>query len=123
MYQIYARDRDRDGVYGKYFRKRIDSMGIKEVLIAQRRPWQSPYVERVISSIRRECLAHVVVLNEKHLKKILHQYFSCYHNFRTHQSLNMDSPESRPVQRPEQGRVVAFPEVGGLHHHYERMAA
>ncbi len=98
-------------------------MGINEVLIAPRSPWQSPYVERAIGSIRRECLDHVVVLNEKHLKRILHQYFSYYHGFRTHQSLEMDSPDSRAVQSPEQGRVVAFLEVGGLHHHYERIAA
>ncbi len=98
-------------------------MGIKEVLNAPRSPWQSPYVERVIGSIRRECLNHVVVMNEKHLKRNLYQYFSYYHNFRTHQSLNMDSPKSSPIQGPEEGRVVAFPEVGGLHHHYERMAA
>ncbi len=98
-------------------------MGTKEVLITPRSPWQTPYVERVIGSIMRECLNHVVVLNEKHLKRILHQYFSYYHGFRTHLSLNMDSPESRPVQGAEQGRVVALPEVGGLHHHYERMAA
>jgi hypothetical protein len=82
------------------------------------------FVERIIGSIRRDCLDHIVVLNDRHLKRILTRYFDeLYHRWRTHLSLEMDGPESRPVQKPSLGQVVQFPEVGGLHHHYERMAA
>ena len=88
-----------------------------------RSPWQNPYCERLIGSIRRECLDHVIVLNERHLKRILSDYFGYYHGFRTHLSLDMDAPEHRPVQRHDAGAVVEIPEVGGIHHHYERRAA
>ena len=115
--------RDRDGIYGSQFQKRVQSMGIEEVVTAPRSPWQNGFVERVIGSIRRDCLDHVVVLNDRHLRRILTNYFDYYHRWRTHLSLAMDSPESRPVQSPAFGNVVAFPEVGGLHHHYERLAA
>jgi putative transposase len=81
------------------------------------------FVERVIGSIRRDRLDHVIVLNERHLKRILTSYVNYYHRWRTHLSLEMDSPESRALQPPRLGNVVEFPEVGGLHHHYERMAA
>jgi putative transposase len=114
---------DRDSVYGARFRRRVTSLGIEEVLTAPRSPWQNPYVERFIGSIRRDCLDHVIVLNERHLKRVLSSYFDYYHRWRTHLSLAMDSPESRPVQPPTQGTVVECPEVGGLHHHYERLAA
>ncbi|MGI9569998.1 MAG: integrase core domain-containing protein [Desulfobulbia bacterium] len=115
--------RDRDAIYGSAFQKRVRSMGIEEVLSAPRSPWQNPYVERIIGSIRRDCLDHVVVLNQRHLKRILKSYFTYYHGWRTHLSLEMDSPESRPVQSPALGKIVRFREVGGLHHHYERLAA
>jgi hypothetical protein len=95
-------------------------MGIEEVLTAPGSPWQNAFVERLIGSIRRDCLDHVIVLNERHLKRILNRYFDYYHRWRTHLSLEMDTPESRLVQRPACGKVVQFPEVGGLHHHYER---
>ena len=112
--------RDRDSIYSTQFRTRVRSLGIEEVLIAPRSPWQSPYVERLIGSIRRECLDHVIVLNERHLKQLLTSYFNYYHRWRVHRSLDMDSPDSRPVRPPELGEVVEFPDVGGLHHHYER---
>ena len=115
--------RDRDGVYGSEFQKRVKSLGIEEVLTAPRSPWQNAFVERVIGSIRRDCLDHVVVLNERHLKRILTGYFDYYHRWRTHLSLGMDSPDARAVQPRELGKVVQFLEVGGLHHHYERLAA
>jgi putative transposase len=115
--------RDRDAIYGSQFQKRVQSMGIEEVLTAPRSPWQNAFVERVIGSIRRDCLDHVVVLNDRHLKRILTCYFNYYHRWRTHLSLEMDSPESRSLQLPALGKVVQFPEVGGLHHHYERLAA
>ena len=93
------------------------------MLTAPRSPWQNAFVERVIGSIRRDCLDHVIVLNERHLKWIFASYFSYYHLWRMHLSLGMDSPESRPVQPPIHGKVIQLPEVGGLHHHYERLAA
>ena len=98
-------------------------MGIEEILTAPQSSWQNAYVERMIGSIRRDCLDHVVVLNERHLKRILVSYFGYYHRWRTHLSLEMDSPGSRPVQLPGSGQVVQFPQLGGLHHHYERIAA
>jgi transposase InsO family protein len=115
--------RDRDAIYGSRFQSRVQSMGIEEVLSAPRSPWQNAFVERVIGSIRRHCLDHVVVLNDRHLKRILARYFNYYHRWRTHLSLGMDSPESRSVQLPAIGKVVQLPGVGGLHHHYERVAA
>jgi len=115
--------RDRDAIYGSQFQRRVKSMGIEEVLTAPRSPWQNAYVERLIGSIRRDCLDHVIVLNERHLKRILTRYFEYYHRWRTRLSLGMHSPESRSVQPPGLGKVVQFPEVGGLHHHYERVAA
>ena len=102
---------------------KVKGMKIKEVLSAPRSPWQRAYVERVIGSIRRECLDHVIVFGESSLRRILYSYFSYYHQTRPHLSLEKDSPEPRPIQRPERGPVVAVPQVGGLHHRYERRAA
>jgi len=115
--------RDRDGVYGAWFRKRVTGLGMKEVLIAPQSPWQNPFVERLIGSIRRECLDHTIVLGERHLKRVLTDYFRYYHRWRTHQSLEMDSPEGRAACPAEQGRVIEVAEIGGLHHHYVRIAA
>jgi transposase InsO family protein len=115
--------RDRDGIYGDPFRRRVASMGIGEVISSPSSPWQNPYVERVIGSIRRECLDHVIVIGERHLRRVLARYVAYYHGARTHLSLEKDSPTPRLVQPPTEGRVVAFAEVGGLHHRYERRAA
>jgi hypothetical protein len=115
--------RDHDAIYGNQFRKRVRSLGMKERPIAPRSPWQNPYAERVIGSIRRECLDHVVVLNEGHLKRLLHSYLAYYHEWRPHRSLEMDSPEGRPIHSPEQGEIIEFPAVHGLHHYYLRQAA
>jgi len=98
--------RDRDAIYGSQFQKRVQSMGIEEVFSAPRSPWQNAFVERVIGSTRRDCLDHVVVLNERHLKRILTSYFDYYHHWRTHVSLGMDSPESLSMQPPALGKVV-----------------
>jgi transposase InsO family protein len=114
--------RDRDHVYGHAFRHRVKGMGIGEILTAPSSPWQNPFAERLIGSIRRECLDHVLVLSEPHLRRILTAYFAYYHRARTHLSLDKDAPDVRPVERPEAGRVVALPEVGGLHHRYVRQA-
>jgi putative transposase len=116
--------RDRDGVYGDMFRGRAESMGIREVLIAPRSPWQNPYVERLIGSIRRELLDHVIVLDERHLRRVLREYIDgYYHPTRTHLSLGKDAPIPRPVQPPAMGKVVSLPVLGGLHHRYVRHAA
>src|SRR2546428_322234 len=115
--------RDRDSVYGQAFRRRVKSMGIRDVLTAPHSPWQNPYAERLIGSIRRECLDHVVVLGEKHLRRTLTRYFAYYHQARTHLSLDKDTPDGRPIEPPGLGMIIPIPEVGGLHHRYVRLAA
>ncbi len=115
--------RDRDRVYGRAFRTRMKCMGIEEVLTAPRSPWQNPFAERAIGSVRRECLDNVIVLGEQHLRRLLGDYFEHYHRWRCHRSLAMDCPEPRPVQGPEHGDVVEVAEAGGLYRHYERRAA
>jgi hypothetical protein len=113
--------RDRDGIYGADFRHRIHNLGVKEVMIAPRSPWQSPYVERVIGTFRRELLDHVIVMNEGHLRRLLRKFVAeYYHRSRTHLSLGKDSPDPRPVETPELGDVIELPLVGGLHHRYWR---
>ena len=98
-------------------------MGIEEVLTTYRSPWQNPYSVRLNGSIRRECLDHVIIFSEDHLRRILKNYFEYYNRYRVHQSLEMDAPEGRKIQPPEEGSVIAISHVGGLHHHYERKAA
>ena len=115
--------RDRDAIFGQDFRKQLPDMGIEEVLSTPRSPWQRAYIERVIGSIRRECLDQVIVFNERSLRRILASYFDYYHRSRTHLSLGKDSPETRPVQPPEIGPVVAVRQAGGMHHRYEPRAA
>jgi len=115
--------RDRDQVYGARFCRQAATLDIREVVIAPRSPWQNAYAERVIGSIRRECLDHIVVIGERHLRGILSTYVDYYNETRTHLSLAKDAPEPRSVQPPRQGRVVELPRVGGLHHEYLRRAA
>ena len=114
--------RDRDGIYGQDFQDRVKHMGIEEVPTAPRAPWQNPFVERLIGSIRRECLDHMIVLNEEHLSRILSEYFTYHHEARLHLSLERNSPIPRPVCPPEQGKVLAKAYLGGLHHCYTRAA-
>jgi transposase InsO family protein len=114
--------RDRDGNYGKVFRETALGLGIKEVLCAPRSPWQNAYAERLIGSIRRECLDHVIVLHETGLRRVLRSYFE-YYAHSPHLSLEKDAPIPCAVQPPEFGKVVELREVGGLHHRYERRAA
>ena len=114
--------RDKDSIYGSRLRNRVKSLGIDEVLTAPRSPWQNPYVERIIGSIRRECLNHVIIINERHLRRQLKSYSTYYHEARTHLSLDKQSPVPRSIEPPEQGMVVAIPHVGGLHHEYRRAA-
>ena len=114
---------DRDSIYGDCFREAIREMGTHEVLAAPRSPWQSPYVERLIGSIRRECLDHVIALNGASLRRTLRSCLHYYQGSRTHLSLAKDAPEERAVQPPELGPVIEPAQVGGLHHRYERRAA
>lgn len=115
--------RDNDGTYGETFRKRLGAMYIQDVRTAPRSTWQNAYAERVLGSIRRECLDHIIIKNEKHLRSILKAYLSYYNRSRTHLSLNKDPPISRPVEPATPGRIVKIPIVGGLHHWYKRVAA
>jgi len=113
--------RDRDGVYGNDVRLRIASLHIEEVLTAPQSPWQNPYAERLIGSIRRDCLNHFVILNARHLRRTLSSYFDYYHGSRTHLGLDKQCPFPRPVSSI--GKIVEIPQLGGLHHRYERIAA
>lgn len=115
--------RDRDRLYGDAFRSRLGGMGIAEVVSAPASPWQNPFVERLIGSVRRECLNHVIIINEWHLRRVLTAYVLYYHRTRTHLGLQKDTPDHRPVSGISTGPIVAIPEVGGLHHRYERRAA
>ena len=115
--------RDLDAIFGDSFRGQVRDMGIHEVLCAPRSPWQRADIERVIGSIRRECLDHVLVFDESSLRRILRSYLDYYHRSRTHLSLGKDSPEPRSIQPEPMGRVVALPQIGGLHHRYESRAA
>jgi transposase InsO family protein len=115
--------RDRDQVYGERFARQARMLDLREAVIAARWPWQNAYAERVIGSIRRECLDHVVVISERHLRAILSKYVAYYNRTRTHLALTKDAPEHRTAQWPSQGRVVEVPRVGGLHHEYLRRAA
>ena len=115
--------RDRDAIYGEVFHRQAGALRINQIPTAPQSPWQNPYAERVIGSIRRECLDHTIVLEERHLKRILSSYVDYYSGTRTHLSLDKDAPERRPTQPPELKSVVEFKRVGGLHHEYVRMAA
>jgi putative transposase len=114
--------RDRDAIYGEAFTRCVDTMGIRHVITAPRAPWQNPVVERLIGSIRRECLEHFIILSEAHLRRLLRVYLAYYNTVCPHQALDNNCPRPRDVQPPGLGRVMAIPQVGGLHHHYQRAA-
>ena len=111
--------RDRDAIYGEVVRKRIAALGMNEVISAKKSPWQNPFVERVIGSVRRECTDHLVPLNEAHLRSILGKYVAYYNRSRCHQSLDGNAPQPRPVEDGD-GSIYAIPHLGGLHHEYRR---
>ena len=115
--------RDQNAIYGKAFRRQATALGIQEVTTVPRSPWQNPDAERLIDSIRRECLDHMINLDERHFKRILSSYVDYYHCARTNLSLEKDAPDRRVVQPIEKGTVVELKRVGGLHHLYARMAA
>lgn len=112
---------DRDTTFDAAFGRAVEAFGLTVVRTAPRSPWLNPYVERVIGSIRRECLDHVIVFNERHLRRVLRTYVAYYLRSRTHLALGKDAPVERAVQPT--GRIVGRPEVGGLHHRYDRQAA
>jgi len=111
--------RDRDRIYGAAVTRRLRAMGIRDKPIAPASPWQNGFVERLIGSIRRECVDHIIVLGEAHLRRILQSYARYYNETRTHLALDKDAPVSRPVQRT--GVVKSLAILGGLHHHYVRV--
>src|SRR3954471_18181977 len=115
--------RDRDRIFGYAFVDQLKAMGIQQVLSAARSPWQRAYIDRLIGSIRRECLNHFIVFDERTLKRHLSAYAAYYDATRTHLALQKDCPKTRPVQAIELGSIVSIPEVGGLHHRYERRVA
>jgi transposase InsO family protein len=111
--------RDRDRIYGSVVMRRIRAMGIRDKPIAPASPWQNGFAERLIGSIRRECVDHFIVLGEAHLRHILRSYAHYYNEVRTHRSLDKDAPVSRLVQQT--GSINSCPILGGLHHHYVRV--
>jgi len=112
---------DRDAIFGQEFRRTLAALGAREVLSAPASPWQNAYCERVIGSIRRECVDHVIVLGERHLLRLVREYVSHYNAERTHRALDDDAPLGRPVELPEDGSIVAEPRLDGLHHRYRRV--
>jgi hypothetical protein len=110
--------RDRDRIYGSVVTRRLRAMGIRDKPTAPASPWQNGFAERLIGSIRRECVDHIIVLGEMHLRRVLKSYADYYNSVRTHRSLNKDAPVSRPVQRT--GVISSRAILGGLHHHYAR---
>ena len=115
--------RDRDGVYDAAFDRRVAALEMEQMRTSPRSPWQNPYVERLIGSIRRECLDHVVVLNARHLRRVLREYIDYYNSTRTHLGPGKDCPEPRPVESADAGPIRPAPVLGGLHHSYYRQAA
>ena len=111
--------RDRDQIYGAIVTRRLRAMGIRDKPTAPASPWQNGFAERLIGSIRRECVDHCIVLGEAHLRRILRSYARYYNDIRTHRSLDKDAPVSRPVQRT--GVITSNPILGGLHRHYVRV--
>ena len=114
--------RDNDAIYGKEFRTKVEAMGMEEVKITPYSPWQNPFAERVIGSIRRECLDHMIILGESHLRRVMQEYVDYYHESRPHQSLDRNAPVPREIESPSEGEVISIPHLGGLHHRYARAA-
>ena len=115
--------RDRDRKFSAFFSRQVASVGLREVLTAPASPWQNVYAERVIGTIRRVCLDHTIILNERHLRRTVQRYVKYYNGVRTHLSLDKDAPRRRPVQLPCRGAVRSRRHCGGLHHEYYRQAA
>ena len=115
--------RDRDGIYGAAFDRRVNRLGITQLRTAPRSPWQNGYAERLVGTLRRELVDHLIVVNELHLLRCLREYATYYNEDRPHMSLDGDAPARREIEPPENGKVVALARLGGLHHRYSRVAA
>jgi putative transposase len=115
--------RDGDAKFGTVVTRRIAALGIKDIVTTPALPWENAHAERVIGSIRHECLDRLIVLNERHLRRVLKEYLMYYHEYRTHLGLNKDTPQKRDIESRGEGNVVALPFLGGLHHRYTRLAA
>jgi hypothetical protein len=115
--------RDRDKIYGAAFDRRVTNLGLRQLRIAPRSPWQNAYAERLVGTFRRELTDHLIVLGERHLLRCVREYAKYYNRDRTHMALAGDTPNGRPVEMPETGKVIAIPRLGGLHHRYVRRAA
>ena len=114
--------RDRDAIFGTEFDARVNNLGVRQIRISPRSPWQNGYAERWVGTLRRELLDHVIVLGERHLLRLVRQHVAYYNSDRPHMSLGGDSPVTRDVEPPTAGKVIALPRVGGLHHRYSRAA-
>lgn len=114
--------RDRDGTFGAVFDKRLAGMGVEQLPVALRAPWQSSFAERFVGTIRRELLDHVLVLGERRQRRLVREYVGFYNDERPHMALDGDAPAGRAIEGPEQGYIGALPRVGGLHHRYSRAA-
>ena len=114
--------RDRDGIFGAVFDKRLAGMGLEQFRIAPRAPWQNGFAERFVGTMRRELLDHVIVLSERHLLRLVREYVRFYNDDRPHMALDGDAPTGRAIEGAEGGDVIALPRVGGLHHRYSRAA-
>jgi putative transposase len=112
-----------EAIYGRAFSQRMASVGLTEVVTAPLSPWQNPYFERVIGSIRRECLHHTIIVGERHLRRVVRSYVQYYNGVRTQLSLDKDAPAHHPTHPPEVGSIRSKPHCGGLHHEYLRAAA
>jgi putative transposase len=118
-----TRIRDRDTIFGASFDRRVENVGLTQLRMAPRSPWQNGFAERWVGTVRREIVDHLIVPGEHHLRRILRAYVAYYDADRPHMSLGGDAPDSRPIESPALGRVVALPRLGGLHHRYVRRAA
>jgi len=115
--------RDNDRIYGWDFTSQVEMLGIEDCSTSYRSPWQNPYIERLIGSVRRECLDHVIVMGERHLRRVMREYVEYYNENRTHLGLAKDCPIPRDVEPPDVGPIRQRSMVGGLHHRYYREAA
>ena len=114
--RIFGQYGERDGIYGQEFKRRIRNLGMDELRTALRSPWQNPYVERMIGTLRRDCLDHMIVFRERQLHRILTEFLDYYHRVRPHRSLADDSPDGQEIEGDIREKIVALPVLGGLHH-------
>ena len=115
--------RENDKIYGTYFQELVGGLGLTQVTTAFRSPWQNPFAERWIGGLRRDCLDHLIAVNERQLRRVINSYIRYFHADRTHLGLEKDTPISRVIEPANDAKIVALPRFGGLHHHYSREQA